>query len=183
LSNVSVRRLAWFAIFGAALLHAQDEGIGWDPKIRDGPIPTWQEILGLLVIALAVYAHWRFAKWFIARRRDKPNWRIVRYWWPTSIVALDGLLVLLVNAGRPEGWVDILGIAVVLANIPTLPAVYPLVFLVDGFHLGDRSATSVAAPVLWLAWYGIIRFLEWRSFCGAPLSIGSRTTYSPLPQS
>jgi hypothetical protein len=173
-------RLAWYAIFPAALLRAQDDGIADLGERRSGSLNDWVIAAS---VALVLGAYSLAARWFIARRRDRPNWRIVRYWWPTSIVALDGLLVLLVNVGRPEGWLDILGTVVVLANIPTLPAVYPLVFLVDNFHLGDWSAAAIAAPVLWLAWYAIIRFLEWRYVCGAPLSIGSKATYSPLPQS
>ena len=175
-----MRRLAWFAIFSAALVRAQYDEVADLGERRLDSLNDWL-IAALVALVLGAYA--LAAKWFINRRQDKPGWKIVRYWWPTSILALDGLLVLLVNAGRPEGWVDILGMAVVLANIPTLPVIYPLVFLVDKSHLGDWSTAAIAAPVLWLAWYGIIRFLEWRSVCGAPLSIGSKTTYSLPPQS
>jgi hypothetical protein len=64
-SKLDVRRLAWISIFAPALLRAQDEGIGWDPKYVDRPLDGWQELFGLAIVAFALYGCWRLTKWFL----------------------------------------------------------------------------------------------------------------------
>jgi hypothetical protein len=181
-----VIRAAWLALFSSTLLCAQEDGmVKWDPKF-DGPTPVWQEIVGLAVIGLSLYAHWRLAKWFIDHRRDRPKWRPVRFWWPSLMLTLAGAAVLLGHLTRNSPGDFAYDAVVLLAfffNIPIAPAALLVGLFIDQSAWRGWSIFLLIVPSAWASWYGIIRFLEWRSFCGAPISLHSDTTYSPPPQS
>jgi hypothetical protein len=169
-------RVAWFAFVLTTLLCAQKTGeVGWDPKF-DRVTPVWQEFLGLAVVALAAYAYWRLARWFIDRRRDRPQWKILRYWWPSLMLALAGMA--LITGYVPmnslgESLYEMLVLLALFLNLPTVPAVLLDGLIIDVSGWRGWSIFLLIIPSLWAAWYGIIRFLEWRSDCGAPLSLRS----------
>ena len=93
------------------------------------------------------------------------------------MLVLGAVGVGLVDARPQDNWGNIVGPLLVLLNLPVTPVAL-LILILPEWAIG-----IVIPPVVWLAWYGIIRFLEWRSYCGAPLSITNDPTSSPPPQS
>jgi hypothetical protein len=167
-------------VFAAALLWAQEDGsVGWDPKYVDGPLAIWQRLPVFALIALALFAYWRAARWFIDRRRDRPHYKLVRYWWPTLMVGVGGLAVLSENALRNNfgDWAVELswGVAVFL-NLPAALVALIVGPIIVTLNLTNWTAGAVTAPFLWLAWYALIRFLEHLSFRAAPISLRDNKT-------
>jgi hypothetical protein len=170
-----VRRIAWFVPF-AALLRAQDDVDIPDDWYPWAPPPQ----LFLAVIGFALYGYWRLAKWFIRHRRNNSKWEALRHWWPTSMVGIAAPAILLNSTYSHSGVSasDFVAAAAIVLNLPAAPIAFLVVRI-----LGDWAVLLVGLPSLWLTWYGIIRFLEWRSECGAPLSISIDPTSSQPPQS
>jgi hypothetical protein len=103
------------------------------------------------MVGFAIYAYWRVTIWLIGRRRHEPRWKTLRYWWPSAMLALIGVAVLLepvVDRGVGESLYRAFGILLVSLNVPILPAMFlaALTLGVLGLH--------------GCAWYGIIRIVE-----------------------
>ena len=164
-------RVAWFALVPATLLCAQETGeVAWDPKYRDGPITVWQMLPGLAIFAVALFAYRRAAAWFVGQRRERPRWKSLRYSWPTLMVGIGGLTVLLENWLRNNFGEWAFGIflgAAVFLHAPAAPTFVLLGLTVGKTGLTGWSVAAILVPSVWTTWYGIIRFLEWRSFAAA----------------
>jgi hypothetical protein len=86
------------------------------------------------------------------------------------MVAVSALAIQL--TGRSETWVsETLFATAGLLSIPAVPIIALIGALLDWCGLKGWSAAAAAAPCYWLGWYGIIRFLEWRSFSTAPVPV------------
>ncbi len=157
--------------------------LNWDLRVG----PDGKEFADLAAIGLTLYAEWLFAKWFIDRRRDKPHWAAFRYWWPSLMcVPIAGaVFVLCTDLEQTAEWAVAVPFAegVLLLNLPLAPVIVLEAVLVQMPNVAAYLAISLTAVLAWLSWYGIIRFLEWRSECGAPLSITAEPTSSRPPQS
>ena len=80
------------------------------------------------------------------------------------IVGVAALLADVPKNSFGESLYDSLGLLLVFLNIPTAPTIF-----VDGLILSmlgwqGWSVFLLIVPSVWATWYGIIRFLEWRSF-------------------
>lgn len=92
------------------------------------------------------------------------------------MVALCGFAILVRSNYVASG-------AAILLNFPVALIALVVGPIIAIWDLTGWTAGAIAAAFLWFSWYGLIRFLEWRSFRGAPLSISSDPTSSPQPQS
>ena len=140
--------------------------ISWDPKF-DGPPSVWSEILPLCLLALALYCHWRFAKWFVVHRRTNPKLKALRYWWPTAMAVPFGILLISISTWHGSSrWIEPICATALLLNLPALP----VVCIVAGLgHRPDWMTAILALGAGWLTWHGIIRSLEWYALPERPL--------------
>jgi len=166
----AIRRIAAVVAVAVPLLAQEDGSVGWDPK-SDGPVPFWQQCLGLAVFAISIYGYWRLAIWYIAHRREHPRWRALRYWWPSAMLGAITLTVLLANVAEralPESALNAFGLLLAILNAPLIPGAMAYAAVVKESGWEGWPVALTAVPTYWFAWYGIIRFLEWRSECAAP---------------
>jgi len=137
----------------------------------------WREALIGLALGLAWYGSWKVLT-LLVKRENVTRKRTLRYLVPTAMTA-GTWAVFLAPPGSawPAGGPVALLLGSMLSVFILVDA--PAWFLSNGVlnvaaaaglpPLGQGLLGSAAA---WLAWFGIIRFGEWRTEANAPVSLG-----------
>jgi hypothetical protein len=87
-----------------------------------------------------------------------------------ALLGLGGLAVQLLSRSETWGSVSLFLVAG-FPNIPAVPIIALIGALLDRCDLTGWPAAAAGVPCYWLGWYGIIRFLEWRWYSAAPVSV------------
>ena len=87
------------------------------------------------------------------------NWRALRYWWPSAMLAAVWTLYLIgTSPGSVAPWVQwafaFLCAVVGFLNIPAIPAILALQYF-------GSVSPWVGGACFWVWWYGLIRIVEW----------------------
>ncbi len=139
-------------------VYVSDGGVGFTP--RNPGFTSRLEIAYLIVAALTSYGCWRILEWFAGKNPASIPWRVLRYGWPTSMVAWAWLILL------TEASEILFGIWLVF-NLPVYVVVIALAPWVSGLEGWPRGLFMTV--VAWITWYGIMRFLEWRADSKQPV--------------
>lgn len=127
-----------------------------------------RDILGAFVGALAFYACWRWLAHLVAREVAAHR-RILRYWWPTAMLAWSWFMLWAASFPGSSSWLgyarDPLSIAFFGVNLPQAIVGNGLLgILIDSPGVVQGSVASAA---VWLMWFGVIRVWEWRRLSAA----------------
>ena len=128
-----------------------------------------RQIAGAFVGALACYACWRWLAHLIARETAAGR-RILRYWWPTAMLAWGWFMLWSSSFPGSSNWLgftrDPLTIAFFGVNLPQAAIGNGLLgLLIDAPGL---VRGSVASASVWLLWYAVIRVWQWRRASTGP---------------
>ncbi len=129
------------------------------------PWAIFKDILFFLVC----YGAWRGVRWFIESLGAKLPWRAIKLWVP-SITLLGGCAATwaqsLENVPHAAAVQTLVGIFYSV----NLPGTMGAAFSIDAFGvIRDMDKAPAWERLLagsvgwWLAWYAVVRFLEWRS--------------------
>jgi hypothetical protein len=171
-----VVRMLWAAAALSTFVRAQEEvAVGFDLK-SDGPEATGAAFAECAIIALGCYVYWRGAAWLLKRLRGRTDWKTLRIWWPSLMLAAAGVAFL---TGDPHGLpceivFGTMVAIVVFLNIPVIPAIPVIAFFTSNSPLPGWGRAAVAGICFWAAWYGIIRLVEWRQHVTERVSLGIR---------
>lgn len=128
-----------------------------------------RDILGAFAGALACYGCWRWLAHLVAREVAAPR-RILRYWWPTAMLAWSWFMLWATSFPGSSRWLgylrDPLSIAFFGVNLPQAIVGNGLLGILIGSPAPVQG--SVASAAVWIMWYGVIRFWESRTLAGAP---------------
>jgi hypothetical protein len=122
-----------------------------------------RQIAGAFVGALACYGCWRWLAYLVAREVAAHR-RILRYWWPTAMLAWSWFMLWSSSFPGASGWLvfvrDPLTIAFFGVNLPQATIGNGLL----GILIDTPAAVqgSVASAAVWLLWYAVIRLWQWR---------------------
>ena len=167
----STRR--WFLFFTIALptFSQENSEIQFDPREVDSLFNfTWSDYLIGTGIALAGCWCWWWLVKLLERNRSRVNWRVVRYVWPTTAVAV-GVLIKIAGQWLPD---FALGCALVLLLAFNPPAFLGMALgaALSPFDMSDWRAALVVPPFGWICSYAAARFLEWRAWRDIPIALG-----------
>ena len=128
-----------------------------------------RQIAGAFVGALACYGCWRWLAYLVAREAAARR-RILRYWWPTVMLAWSWFMLWSWSFPASSAWLgfvrDPLTIAFFGVNLPQATIGNALLgLLIDAPGVVQGSAASAA---VWLLWYGVIRVWQWRRESSRP---------------
>ena len=128
-----------------------------------------RQIAGAFIGALACYACWRWLAYLVAREAGARR-RILRYWWPTVMLAWSWFMLWATSVPGSSDWLgfvrDPLTIAFFGVNLPQAAIGNGLLgLLIDA---PGPVQGSVASAAVWLLWYGVIRLWQWRRESGGP---------------
>jgi len=128
-----------------------------------------RQIAGAFIGALACYACWRWLAYLVAREVAARR-TILRYWWPTAMLAWSWFMLWAASFPGSSGWLgfvrDPLSIAFVGVNLPQAVIGNGLLgILIDA----PRPVQgTVASGAVWLLWYSVIRLWQWRCESSSP---------------
>ena len=117
-----------------------------------------------MLIAAAFYGGWKGLSVLVARERDRAR-KLLRYWWPTAMVAWSWLMLLATSFPSASAWLgqglDVLLILFFAINF--VGAIIGNGLLTTFIDWNPWAKGAVASVTVWLIWYGIIRGWEWWS--------------------
>ncbi len=126
-------------------------------------MPAWQSgIMGALTIVLGYAVLLGLllgARKLTAPHRASIRWKAVRYGVPTA-----GMVIL---TGALASKSDLMWLVAFLLNLPAFLLALPI-----EVAMLDELNPYALAPVLWLAWYVIVRLIETPTWRHPPLSLG-----------
>jgi hypothetical protein len=112
-----------------------------------------------------VAAFWRYGIWRTVQRGRSGG---MRYWLPTLMVAAVAGIALTehVFSSALHG---VLLVVVLVVNFPVLLIV--VLLLLPLGRLPAMVLAALGAAAGWFAWYGIVRFFEWRAASNGRISL------------
>jgi hypothetical protein len=124
-----------------------------------------REIAGAFAGALACYGCWRWLA-YLVEREVAARRGILRYWWPTAMLAWSWFMLWATSFPGASGWLGIVRDPLLIAffGVNLAQAVVGnglLGVLIDAAGVVKGSVASVA---VWVMWYAVIRLWEGRVF-------------------
>ena len=141
----------------------------------------WSEAAYDVLVFLGLYGAWRCVRWFIESRRATIPWRALKHGVPSATLVGGWVLSWMtgavengphaVAAERIAGFfytITFPGVAGAGASI----AAFNLIHDMDKAPVWERLIAGSVG--WWLAWYGVVRFLEWRAWANEPAMLDIR---------
>jgi hypothetical protein len=119
--------------------------------------------------ALACYGCWRWLAHLVAREAATRR-TILRYWWPTAMLAWSWCMLWSSSFPGASGWLGFVRDPLTIAffGVNLLQATIGNALL--GILIDTPGAVqgSIASAAVWLLWYAVIRVWQWRKESSSP---------------
>jgi len=119
--------------------------------------------------ALACYGCWRWLAHLVAREAATRR-TILRYWWPTAMLAWSWFMLWSSSFPGASGWLGFVRDPLTIAffGVNLLQATIGNALLGILIDTPGTVQGSIASAAVWLLWYAVIRVWQWRKESSSP---------------
>lgn len=134
---------------------------------------SWQSMLMVLVVCVALCLLWKFLLKLLEAKRSTIEWHKLRIWWPTAMLISGWMVVVLVTQVESHGWfLNVIGFAFATINIPALALIGVVLGLLnETLDLPVWLRLLVGSVALWIGNYMTVRVAEWRAWIDVPVAL------------